>query len=258
MHTTGQVLTGIIIGLIYVFIYIFNKISIYSFLFVFSIGFLLTTLTIQKIDSFVYAPIPQWVSPSMIPSIRKKQNAPYHLKLISIYANAIIQQKTFITWNELEYFLDKIILKIQKEGIQYDALIGIKTGGAIISDYISRKLNLPNYKIKLTKNEYNCNKKPNDTINDVIQRQFLNNYGKYTICEGINDNLKGKNIILMDEMVSSGTTMDESIQYLKKQKHVNHVFPVCISLSKKRYKKYIPIHYILPSLVFVWPWGYDN
>ena len=110
----------------------------------------------------------------------------------------------------------------------------------------------------MSKSEYNCDKKSKDAINDVIQRQLLNHYGKYTICEGINKNLEGKNIILIDEMVSSGTTMVESIQYLKNEKQVNNIYPACISLSKKRYKKQIPIHYILPNLVFVWPWGYDN
>ena len=34
--------------------------------------------------------------------------------------------------------LDIIIYKIQESGIKYDAVVGIKTGGAIISDYISK------------------------------------------------------------------------------------------------------------------------
>jgi phosphoribosylpyrophosphate synthetase len=154
--------------------------------------------------------------------------------------------------------LDIIIDKIKASGIQYDAIVGIKTGGAIISDYISKKLGIKNYKIKVSRSEHNCNKKPIDTISNLIQKNLLNNYGKYMICEDIDDNLNGKNIILIDEMVSSGTTMIETMNYLRNEKHVNIIYPTCISLSPKRYKKDIYINYVLPNLVFVWPWGYDN
>jgi hypothetical protein len=59
-------------------------------------------------------------------------------------------------------------------------------------------------------------------------------------------------------MVSSGTTMLESISYLKNKKHVNIIYPTCISLCKKTYKKDIYINSIIPYFVFIWPWGYDN
>ena len=97
-------------------------------------------------------------------------------------------------------------------------MIGIKTGGAIISDYISNALQIPNYKIKLTREKYKCNKKSSHVFDDIIHRSILNNHSNYTICEGIEDNLEGKNVILIDEMVYSGTTMIESIQYLKEKK----------------------------------------
>ena len=194
----------------------------------------------------------------MIPSIHKKLNIPYYLRIASIYATAIENGRTYISWRELESFLDEIVNKIKNKDIQFDAIVGIKTGGAIISDYVSKKLGIKNYKLKLSREEYNCNKKPVDTLNDLFQRQVLNKYGKYSICEGIEDNLTGKNIILIDEMVSSGTTMLESINYLKNKKHVNIIYPTCISFSKKRYKKDIYINSVIPNSVFIWPWGYDN
>jgi hypoxanthine phosphoribosyltransferase len=194
----------------------------------------------------------------MKPSINNKLNTPYYLKIASIYANAIDQGRTFISWSELETFLDIIINKIKDSEIQYDAIVGIKTGGAIISDYVSKKLGIKNYKIKLSREEYNCDKKPIHTIYDFFQRQVLNNNGKYSICQEIEEDLSGKNIILIDEMVYTGTTMLESIHYLKNKKHVNIIYPTCISLSKNRYKKDIYINSIISNIVFVWPWGYDN
>ena len=258
MHTVSQVITGIALGLFYLQIYFYFTISLSSFVIILFIGLLLSMLTIYKIDYIVHKPIPQWVSTDMIPSIRKKQEISYYLKVISIYLNAYFQEKTFITWNELEIYLNIIIDKIKKTNTQFDAVVGIKTGGAIISDYVSNKLNLPNYKIKISKKKYNCNKKPQDAIDNTIQNQLFNNYEEYTICEGIDENLKGKNVILIDEMVFSGTTMIESIKYLKNEKDVNIIYPCCIYLYKKKYKKNIYINYVLPNNAFIWPWGYDN
>jgi hypoxanthine phosphoribosyltransferase len=258
MHTITQIIIAVILGFIYSQIYIFYNFSFYSFLIVFFIGFILNFLTVYKIDIDLKEPIPKWVDNEMIPSIKKKLETPYYLRFLSIYANAINTGTTYISWHELENYLDIMIEKIKLSDVKYDAVIGIKTGGAIISDYISNKLGLQNYKIKLSKNEYNCDKKPIDTINEVFQRQILNKFGKYKVCEGIDDNLKGKNIILIDEMVSSGTTMSESINYLRNEKHVNIIYPTCISLSTQKYKKDIYINKVIPNLVFVWPWGYDN
>lgn len=151
-----------------------------------------------------------------------------------------------------------MIDKIKKSQIKYDAVVGIKTGGAIISDYISLKLGLPNYKIKLTREEYNCNKQYSDTIDDIIKKNVTNVRSEYTICEGIDDNLEGKNIILVDELVSTGKIMEESCIYLKEQKYVNFVYPTCIGFYKSKYKGSIRINNILNHTVLIWPWGYDN
>ena len=43
-------------------------------------------------------------------------------------------------------------------------------------------------------------------------------YGEYYICQQINAGLKGKNIILLDELVSSGRTMNEAINYIVNKK----------------------------------------
>jgi hypoxanthine phosphoribosyltransferase/membrane-associated phospholipid phosphatase len=258
MHTLYQVIAGIFIGYRYALIYKYFDLSIYSFLIIFIIGLLLALLCIYKIDKQIYGPIPQWVNTEMIESIKKKQNAPLYSKIVSIYANAIIQDRTHISWPQLGKYLDIIIERIKQTGQQYNAVVGIKTGGAIISDYISQKLELPNYKVKLSRSEYNCNKQPYNLITDIINKNVFHNYGKYTVCEGIDDNLQGKNVILVDELVSSGKTMCETYKYLKNIKNVNNIYSTSIALYKQRYKGDININYVLPNTVVIWPWGYDN
>jgi len=254
-HTISQVIIGAILGFIYAVLY---KRVWYGFIIIVMIGLLLSILSMYKIDREINGPIPSWVDKSMYESIKKKQSSPFYIKMGSIYANAFIQKRTFITWNELENYLDKMLERIHNSGIKYNAVVGIKTGGAIISDYISQKLGLPNYKIKLTREEYNCNKKPSDTIDNIIKNNVTKVSGKYTICEGIHDNLEGKNIILVDELVSSGKTMEESYKYLKQQKYVNIVYPTCIGFYKSKYKGSLHINSILNETVLIWPWGYDN
>lgn len=257
-HTLNQVIVGSLLGLIYATIYKKFDLSIYGFLFVFSIGFILTLLSVYKIDQQVYGPIPSWVDNNMLSSIKKKQDSPLYLKIVTLYTNAIIQDITFITWPQLEKYLDEIVETIRNSGKNYDAVVGIKTGGAIISDYISLKLGLPNYKIKLSRAEYNCNKQSKDVINDMIKKNFFYKQGEFTVCEGINDNLEGKNIILIDEIVSTGKTMEESYKYLKNFKHVNEIYLTSVAFNKKKYNGSLNINYVLNGTVLIWPWGYDN
>jgi hypoxanthine phosphoribosyltransferase len=258
MHTFRQVGFGILLGALYVAIYSILHLSLSSFLIVGGIGLLLAILTVYKLDQKINGPIPPWVDAAMIPSIHSKQNSPFYTKVGSIYTNAVIQNRTFVSWSQLEKYLDTIVENFEKTGQNYDAVVGIKTGGAIISDYVSKKLGIPNYKVNLSRSEYNCQKNHHDTINDIVQKRLLKNYGDYTICEGIDDNIAGKNIILIDELVTTGKTMNETYNYLKYDKKVNDIYATTISLYKGKYKGDIGIDYVIPNTVLIWPWGYDN
>jgi hypoxanthine phosphoribosyltransferase len=255
MHTPIQVIVGTVLGLLYALIY---KNFYFGFLIVFFIGLMLVLLSIYKIDSQVYGPIPNWVDKKMYDSIKKKQDSPLYTKIGCLYGNSLIKEVTFIKWHELEYYLDKMVERIKQSEIDYHAVVGIKTGGAIISDYISLKLGLPNYKIKLAREEYNCNKQASDSVDNIIKNNLPIKLSQYTICEGIEDNLDGKNIILVDELVATGTTMEESYKYLKEQKYVNVIYPTCVTLYKLTYKSSLHINNMLNNHVVIWPWGYDN
>jgi hypoxanthine phosphoribosyltransferase len=258
MHTLPQVLAGISFGYMYALLYRHFNFSVYSFFIVLSIGLILSLLCIYKLDKKIHGPIPNWVDPKMKESINKKQNSPLYSKLGSIYANAFIQNRTFISWDQLEKYLDTIVERIRHSGENYDAVVGIKTGGAIISDYISLKLGIPNYKVKLSLSEYNCNKQPINVVDDIVKKMVLNDYGEFTVCEGIDESLEGKNIILIDELVASGRTMTETYKYLKNEKHVGNIYATSVALYKRAYKGDLNIDYILPQTVLIWPWGYDN
>ena len=258
-HTFIQIIFGIIFGLLYSLLYI--KLPLLSVILVLLFGLLLLKLTINKYDVKVKKPIPKWVNNCMISNINKKQNINFIYKLPLFYYNCINQDSIlYISWKELENYLDIIINKIKNTNIKFDAIVGIKTGGAIISDYISNKLGLLNYKIKIVRKEYNNNKSEKDTLYDFYQKIILKNYGKYIISEGINDNIEGKNIILIDELINTGVTMYKAYKYLKNKK-ANIINSYCISFmnnDKKFNMSKCKLDYATTDKILVWPWGYDN
>ena len=259
-HTCGQVVVGIIIGLMYSYIYISNNLSAKCIVYILGITIVLIFSIMYKIEQQLYQPIPTWVDVNMVSNIQKKRSSPLYLKFASILANSVLHGRTFLTWSALEEYLDMLIEKIKKTNIAFDGVVGIKTGGAIISDYVSKKLDIPNYKIKLSRAEYNCDKKPSDTFHDIYQRNMVGNLGDYTVCEGIHTDIQGKNVILIDEMVTTGKTMNEAIMYLKNDKKVNIICPTCISFSKHRFAFDFDVDliHVLNGITCVWPWGYDN
>jgi hypoxanthine phosphoribosyltransferase len=260
-HTPLQVLSGCLFGLFYAKIYLKFELSSYVVYIALFIVFMYANIIIGKIDILLNNPIPIWVDKNMIKYIEKKKNVDYSVKLISILS-APIRQDVFLymDWNDLEYYLDKVISNIQNTKIKFDGIVGIKTGGAIISDYVSNKLNITNYKIKVSNKTYKCNKKSSDFFKNYIDTYILKNNQEFEICEQIDDNLENKNIILIDENVSSGKTMNTCIQYLIDKK-VNVIYPIAI-LSNDNIK--LINNYNLTTILIhknnnpVWAWGYDN
>lgn len=258
MHTVRQVMMGATLGLFYALLY-YELGPLVGFLLILFIGVMLTYLSVKEIDKRIGEPLPNWVDKSMYESIEKKKNIHMSNRILSLYFTALFHYRIFISWNDLEGYLDKIVENIKNTGVKFDGVVGIKTGGAIISDYVSNKLGLPNYKVKLMRSELKCKKTESNTPLDLLKKNFSYKSCTFSVCDGINENLKGKNLILIDEIVQSGKTMDETYRYLKEEKGANYIYPTTILLYKKgTYQGNLDIKYILIDDFFNWPWGYDN
>lgn len=234
-HTILQTVVGCFLGSIYFSIYYKHPWVILLF-FMFYLNVLLFLIEYNF-------SIPSWIEEDTLKSIHKKRNVSYFVKLIGILSPSFQQARPLmIQWDEVEYCLDKIIDHVKDK--QIDTIVGIKTGGAILSDYISKKMNLPVYKIKVSSNE--CKEK--DTWRYYYDYYILNKQLEYTICEG--PDLDGKNILLIDESFGSGNTMKAALHYLSN----NTVYPAVITSTTNEYYSVIQREYT-PA---VWPWGYDN
>jgi len=255
-HTILQTVIGVICGFIYSLIYLNIKNN--NMKIVVSVSFIMiyANIILYKITQLLNEPIPNWIDKNIIPIMNNKKNTEYYKKIHNIIETSIFQYSTlFITWEDIEYYLDNIIEKIQNTNIKYDAIVGIKSGGAIISDYISNKMNIKNYKIKVKDEILNCGKNINLYLElKLTFKKYIINQTKYEICEKIDDDLTNQNVILIDEQIDSGITMDTCINYLL-SKNINNIYPVVISDKNMNTN----VNSILSNTYFsVWPWGYDN
>ena len=258
-HTLSQVIVGFILGIIYSLIYIKTNISFTSIIIIFLIILLYISLLTSKITLLLNEQIPSWVDISLIPKINKKKNVSYSHKLYETcqilipYKNKIY----YINWKLLEKKLDLLILKIKDSNIKYDAIVGIKTGGAILCKYIAQKLNIKYYFIKTTNKKKSLNFLY-DSIYRIINIWILNNYNpEFEVCEYVNDDLKDKNIILIDEIIESGATFTFVYNYLINNKKVSNILPLTIFNGNKNIKIHVPIIDINETYI-IWPWGFDN
>jgi hypoxanthine phosphoribosyltransferase len=252
-HTILQVIVGSFLGLIYGQIY--NSFR-YSFIIIILFELYIVNLIIYKVDLIVNKKIPTWVSKEMYPLIIKKKNICKIFKILHVYSNCILSNPLIISWEKLENIMDNIIIQIKQfeinNSIKFDAIIGIKTGGAILSDYISDKLKIKNYKIKL---KIDCLNEKTTTSNWIKIFIKKRSNEKYTICEDIIDNISNYNIILIDESIDSGITIKNAYNYLIENKKVKYIYQQTIFINKPD----IQYNYIyINNLPFIFPWGYDN
>ena len=249
-HTLLQTFVGLLFGGAYFYLYTLTSHKI--FLSVFFV-FLYSSILIVKLNHLLSEKIPDWVDKKMFASMDKKKKVSYYYKVLSLLIGCVKRDFTlFMSWKELEYYLDIILDKIKKTGIQFDSVVGIKTGGAILSDYLSYKLGIKNYKIKVSEKVYQCNKRPKDSIEYYVNKHVLKQSSDYMVCEGIEDDIAGKNVILIDESVDTGVTMNKCIEYLT-SKQAN-IYPTTI------YSSIDSLNGLLKNenQPIVWPWGYDN
>lgn len=182
-HTLLQVVIGMILGSLYAVIYCnlaLWKAAIIAVL-------VPTTLLINimvLVDRMVHKDIPAWVDDSLIPLIEKKQGSLLGNKIFHVlWLVASHKLALFCTWDKLVEHMEYII-DVAKDK-EYDVVVGIKTGGAIISTYIAKRLSLPCLHVKVSPSVYKCRKSASDTYDDIYTRRVLNVDRGFTVCEPV-------------------------------------------------------------------------
>lgn len=272
MHTVRQVIAGFFTGYVYSYIYILTGYSYKTLSFVGLMIYVYLTL-IERYISKQMKKIPDWINKDLLSIIRKKQDRTFIQKtneiLLAILDSAYVRNYEYnyvhnkkhnqvqaqnvilyYSYQQLQEGLDNFIENILSKMDDIDIVVGIKTGGAILGKYIADKLGKTYYSIKPKHKKFKCEKNEMNQASGLITH-IENEKNNYEICETISEDIRNKTVLLIDETVGSGGTMNTSIKYLKDEKQVKVVYPYIYNVNN-----------MFPSIsdvyVFIWPWGYDN
>ena len=78
---------------------------------------------------------PAWIDVTLYPILQSKVNKPLLYKMGEI----VFCKNKYMSWPAVEIILDELIDKIKQTNIKFDAVVGIKSGGAILTKYIANK-----------------------------------------------------------------------------------------------------------------------
>jgi hypoxanthine phosphoribosyltransferase len=250
-HTTEQTIMGFFMGVLYAAIYINTDVSLYSIAILFVINLILIAFIETKVVSKMKN-VPDWVDKELLTSIEKKQNCEKIFKFVETAIVLVRQNDIFYySYKDLEKDLDIFSDKIKFDKI--DCIVGIKTGGAICVSYLAKKLNKPYYFIKPESKKY-LKKQKSDT--HFIKRCYIYIYEnikkvQLAMREIITDDIKNQHVLLIDESVGTGSTMNASIDYLYKEKGVSKVSSYIFENNPK-------FNSVIDDKIALWPWGFDN
>jgi uncharacterized protein len=106
-----------------------------------------------------------------------------------------------ISWKRFDSIANKLVMKIKQSNNKYDTIICINRGGLVIGRILSDYLNLPLGIISAKCYDIGAKKPQSCLINPNI-----------SIIKKI-----GKKILLVDDLIDSGTTMIKIFNHLKKR-----------------------------------------
>jgi len=105
----------------------------------------------------------------------------------------------YISWSEYGNLAEALAEKVRSKGKKFDLVIGIARGGIpvamVVSDHLGVKIDFVNVK----------------SYNGIAQR------GEPKILSTVTEDIRGKNVLVVDDLVDQGDTMERVKQHLSEQ-----------------------------------------
>ena len=155
-------------------------------------------------------------------------------------------------WQFMEELCQNALSKMQ-DSQRFDAVVGITSGGSFVAPYISKVLG----EIRC---EFVCVKKYSEKGLRSRIKTWL--FGKATArhevlpVEGSSlEGLNGKSVLLVDDQLASGSTLDSATEFLEQQIGARDVHRLVLTSLPKSYPNTtIGVNHLL----LVWPFGMDS
>ena len=249
-HTILQVIMGFVMGMIFSTIYWSCGLDMWLLLLVLLYVLVITMIIVSKIEEDLYKPCPVWVDPLLEAAMNKKRKHVLWKKMLYVLVLTVYPSSLYLNWKTLEGHLDNLLNSVNVS--DFDCIVGIKTGGAVVANYLKSRTGLPLYYVKLS---LSCDNKT--IMNEFVQ---LKGNMKRLVCEPILDDISGKNVLLIDELIQNGWTMKATIDYLYNVKNVRSVraFGVSAHKTSRDVAKNQGISILTDESYMIWPWGYGN
>jgi len=157
-----------------------------------------------------------------------------------------LHNKTFdiyITSDEISDIVNSIANQINNSGIKDPLFIAVMNGAFLFASDIMRKITIPNTEISFIKLSSYSGTQTTGKVSELI---------------GIEGNISGRNIVVLEDIVDTGITLDKIITLLKKE-NVADIKIATLLFKPDAYTKDIHIDFIGKSIPndFVVGYGLD-
>ena len=111
--------------------------------------------------------------------------------------------KIFIKDNEIQKIVESISTNINKLQVKNPLFIAVLNGSFLFASDIMRKITLPDAEISFIKLSSYSGTKSTGNVNELI---------------GLNKQIKKRNVIILEDIVDTGNTLEKIIEILKEKK----------------------------------------
>ena len=157
-----------------------------------------------------------------------------------------LHDKTFeiyIPETESSAIVHSMANQINNSGVKDPLFIAVINGAFLFAADIMRKITIPNAEISFIKLSSYSGTETTGTVNELI---------------GISDDISGRNIVILEDIIDTGITLDKIMSLLKKE-NVASIKIATLLFKPESYKSDISIDYIGKSIPndFVVGYGLD-
>lgn len=148
-----------------------------------------------------------------------------------------LMEKINVSYKQVENGCRKIYLQAKKQNYTPDVLLGISVGGLFPTVHLARLFNTKNI-VSIAVKSYDKNKRGKIEIINLPSKQLL----------------KNKNILIVDEILDSGKTLDFISSLLLKKYQVKSVKTATIYVNKKNCAFYPDFYVKTNTKWLIFPW----
>ena len=151
--------------------------------------------------------------------------------------------EVFIAETEISAIVHSIANQINSSGVKDPLFIAVMNGAFLFAADVMRKITISNAEISFIKLSSYSGTETTGEVNELI---------------GIGDNISGRNIVILEDIIDTGITLDKIMSLLKKE-NVASIKIATLLFKPESYKRDISIDYIGKSIPndFVVGYGLD-